>query len=506
MNAIGNQQMEKLYAANSGIVLVTYVPTIGTIAQQIESSELQNNVRLLWTPVRQSNSGAVNNYDQSDLFQMTLASSSAFEMLRLIARPLNYISAKRKAMNTITAWDKHVLSVMCGGYTNANFIIRNQSDIIQAINSCIRAFNSQALPIGFDLTKRRSLLNGRIFTHDKDRDELYIFTPGVYYVYDEATATLLARKLELSVLFSSIENMTTCISNMLTPLVNGTVTSIMAGDMKKAFPKQVSIIRELPYKFSGDVYSSDEHILEALRNGTIHKLCDIDVSTEDIHTNFDIHQGVNSALDTYIYQGRIDSEHKVYMDYKTEGTNFNDWLYLVKQSAGSIVGTVSPTKVLDVKVDKPERYDIMAGTRFMTTETVTFTEQDSKVNLITQLSQWGSEILTCVEVFVFNDQNAYSENELQEVTALTSNYNGYCLDDLSYIVPMYQRFHYLPQFYNVAVNNSRTGQTNRHFQLCNLAHSVYNVRIMTPSEIGHLHVASFGSLVSIQTNNDSSIE
>lgn len=502
-------KVKALPAFNSGIIHVRYVPTIGTIKQQVESSELQNNVRLLWTPVRQSNSGAVNSYDQSDLFQMTLASSSVFEMLRLISRPLNYLNAKRKAMNTITAWDKTLLSVMCGGLANAEYIIENQTDITQAINSCIRSFNSQALPIGFDLTKRRSLLNGRIFTFDGDRDELYIFSPSVYYVYDEATATLVARSLDLNYLFASISNMRDVITRMLNPLVNGTVTSIMAGDMKKAFPKQVSIIRELPLKYNGDVYSKDEHILEALRNATVIPFV-IDVNDTLFHQNFDIKQGVNANQDTYIYQGRLNVNKEAYLTADTipAMSNFTGWLASVENSAGSMIGTIEENKILDVKKDVPERYDIMAGTRFMTTELQVRGYENSTYTQVCEVYQWGSEIINDVQVYGFRDKNDYQVNDLvtNGYIVITGNYFGFCSEYQENMRRVYERFHYLPQWYNTYGKDYRASRIIDEFGLTHYIHSLYNYRIMSDDELGHLHVASFGSLVSITSQVDNNLE
>lgn len=501
-------KVEPLYVYNSGIVHVRYVPTIGTHKQQVESSELQNNVRLLWTPVRQSNSGAVNSYDQSDLFQMTLASSSVFEILRLISRPLNYLNAKRKQMNTISAWDKTVLSVMCGNMANAEYIIDNQTDIVQTINSCIRSFNSQALPIGFDLTKRRSLLNGRIFTFDGDRDELYIFSPSVYYVYDESTATLVARSLDLATLFASKANMKQVISNMLNPLVNGTVTSIMAGDMKKAFPKQVAVIRELPLKFNGDIYSKDEHILEALRNGTIIDFVMADNATI-FHNNFDIKQGVNSTQDTYIYQGRLNTNNEAYLTAKVQDMSaFNDYLLELENSEGSLIGDVNCVKILDVKKDSPEPYDIMAGTRFMTTEIQKRTYNNGSYGQVCEVYQWGSEILNKVEVYGFYDKTSYKANDLSNNgVAMFGNYYGWCHFGDTYVRRFYERFHYLPQWYNTFIYLDRSDNDLKDsFEKTNLIHSLYNYRIMSESELGNLHVASFGSLVSITTSVDTNLE
>lgn len=496
-----------LKCMNSGIVLIRYVPTIGTIKQQVESSELQNNVRLLWTPVRQSNSGAVNSYDQSDLFQMTLASSSVFEILGLLSRPLNYLNAKRKSMNTITAWDKTVLSVMCGGLANAEFIIENQTDIVQAINSCIRSFNSQALPIGFDLTKRRSLLNRRIFTFDGDRDELYIFAPSVYYVYDEATATLVARELNLTYFFASISNMRNVITQMLNPLINGTVTSIMAGDMKKAFPKQVAVIRELPLKFNGDIYSKDEHILEALRNATIVPF-DISNGSTTFHENFDIKQGVNGNQDTYIYQGKLNASNEAYLQpFLSDYISANSWLTTIQDSAGSLIGDVVNTKILDVKKDRPERYDIMAGTRFMTTEILKRSYANGGYTLAGELYQWGSEIITAVKVFGFWEATDYQNNDLYTQNFdIRNNYFGIMPGRLDDFITAYSRFHYLPQAYNVFVYNTKAQTNADRFIKTNLMHSLYNYRVMSDEELGHLHVTSFGSLVSITTNVDTNLD
>lgn len=487
---------------NSGIIVINYIPTIGTTDQKIESSELQNNVRLLWTPVRESNSGAVNNYDQSDLFQFTLASSSVFEILRLLARPLNYINAKRKPMNVFTAWDKHVLDAMTGG--NANYWINNKTEIIQGLNSLIRTYNAQMLPIGFDLTKRRSVLNGNIFTHDGCRDEMYIFIPTTYYVYDEANSKLTAKSLNLTDMCSSIDNMKDVLSSMLSPLVNGTVTSIMAGDMKKAFPKQVSTIRELPYQFKGNVYSNDEHILEALRNADVHNWLP---TSGDM---LDIKQGVTVNLDTYIYQGTLIDHKAVLQALDDTEDNFSYWYNLIGQD--KLSGTYKYQHILDIKKDVPERYDIMAGTRFQTSATLGLRAaggpDDQPYSELYTITQWGSEIIREFKVLTFINEEDFYNNTVREIYMNTSSLEmivqEYACEDPYLLIDCYERFHYLPQFYNKVL----VDQINDHYSQypMHLAHSLYNYRSMTDKELGALHTASFGSLVSITQSNHNELE
>lgn len=477
-------------AINSGLVSVKYIPTIGTAHQQVESSELQNNVRLLWTPVRQSNSGAVNSYDQSDLFQFTMASSSVFEVLRLIARPINYINAKRKENNVFTAWDKHLLTLMTGSVTNANYLINFKTDIVQSLNSMIRAYNAQALPIGFDLTRRRSLLNGRIFCHDGNRDEIYVFSPTCYYVYDESNAKLVSKQLDLNFLFSSVDNMKSVLTEMLSPLVNGTVTSIMAGDMKKAFPKQVKVIRELSYECKGDVYSSDEHILEALRNA------DINTWILGYGADLDIKQGINGVLDTYIYQGKLDVNGYAYLDSGIRtNSDLNLLLTTAQSSAGSFADTYTCKTLLDVKKDVPERYDIMAGTRFKTSYELTIdVDANGAYTRAIKLTQWGSEIIQNVTAHTFEDNSEFTMNTMHGTWInIQAGQSFIDRDQFVEFARYYDRFHYLPQNYNLMLLRDQSA----YGAFVNLMHGLYNYRPMSEQEIGYLHTASFGSLVSI---------
>lgn len=482
---------------NSGIIEVVYIPTINVVDQVIQTSELQNNVRLLWTPVRENNSGAINNYDQSDLFQFTLAGGAAFEILRLLVRPINYLNALRKPQNVYTSWDEHVLKVMTGSLANARFIIKNKTNIIQAINSKIRTYNSQLLPIGFDLTRRRSLLNGRIFCHKGNRDELYIFNPTCYYVYDEANAKLKSKNLNLSSVFSSIDNMLDLLDEMLSPLVNGTVTSIMAGDMKKAFPKQVNYLRELPYQSKGDVYSEDEHILEALRNA------DVIDSIPGYGSVLDIKQGVNANLDTYIYQGTIVGDRAI---IECNPYNMDDVAAYIQDTIGNF-DTLSPFKrssLLDVKVDEPAPYDIMAGTRFKVCSETEVSIVDESYQFKTIIRTWPSEIIQTVKCNYFENETKFYQNILTN-RQMPGNINFGAqmnLEDMNVILNSYNRFHYLPQAYNYILSENDGGAS----LVVDLKHSLYNYREMQDLEILHLHVASFGSLISIKQDNKDDLE
>jgi len=487
---------------NSGIVEVKYVPTIAVQDQEIQSSELQNNVRLLFTKVRSANSGAVNQYDQSDLFQFTLASSDVFEVLRLVVRPLNYIYAKRKQSNIFTAWDETVLSVMTGNYTNARRVIRERTEYIQAINSCIRANNAQALPIGFDLTKRRSLLNGRIFCNDGDRDEIYIFSPTCYYVYDEANGRLVSKQLDLAVVFSSPENVANLLREMLQPLVNGTATSIMAGDMKKAYARQVSTIRELPYTLKGDIYSKDEHILLALRNANVlHNI-------PTYGTQLDIKQGINTALDTYIYQGELEnisgvSKARITGDNAIFCSDTDQVSDLTGQPAFRNGAIHYYKNFIDVNKDQPERYDIMSATRFKNSFSIKFLieDEDTILRKQTQVYQWGSEIITNVMIWYFPNQGKFDSNTLYGFGYPSTDLHQ--LEDPSILLEWKDyatRFHYVPM-----IRDSFYAEGSR-FYACPIVHGRYNMTLLTDTQLLHLNNASFGSLISIKEEKPTEVE
>lgn len=484
---------------NSGIVHVRYVPTISVNDQEIQSSELQNNVRLLFSVVRAANSGAVNQYDQSDLMQFTLASSSVFEVLRCVVRPFNYIAAKRKNMNAFSAWDETMLTVMTGTSANARRIINEKPEYIQAINSAIRAANAQSLPIGFDLTKRRSLLNGRIFTHSKDRDEYYLFTPTCYYVYDEANAKLISKQFNIASVFASPDNVKQVLNEMLQPLVNGTATAIMAGDMKKAFPRQVQIIRELPYALKGDIYSEDEHILEALRNANLME------GFDGYGSKFDIKQGINALLDTYIYQGtlttRSDGATIAVLGNDTEHTYTTEEMTYFQNTP-----TAEDYKnLLDVKVDDPVKYDIMAGTRFKTSFRNVYAEDSGIYKVGTQIYQWGTEIIVGCEITYFQIQAEFDNNTPHKIGLRGVNAHGFMpLDGAgTYEGQLYGRFHYLPMKFKQFVADL----VNTNFATFkDFAHGRYNAITLTDKQLMNLNNASFGSLVSITQSKDTEVE
>lgn len=484
--------------ANGGIALIKYYPVFSIQSLSLEAGETQNVVRTIWNKVRSANSGYVNGYDQSDLFEYVFCSSSLAEILAVILRPFNYMDAKRKTGNNYMSTDRVLINLMTGN--NANTVIEQKPLFIQVINSKLRSINAQKLPIGFDLTKRRLVLNKNIFTHSHNKDEMYIFMPSIAYKYVEADGLCKAVEIDYQDIFSSPTNLGQFLETLISPLINGNASSVMAGDIKKAYPKNVGTLSALKYQLKGDVYSEDEHILEAVRNANI-----VPTMPKTDLTQFDIKQGINDNNDTYIYSGSLNGNNE--MEYKFVNTStvnvttdYGDVLedYIVINNGET--KEYYPTNYLDVKVDSVSKYDIMAGTRFKVNRRVhLFLDNDDTLFSSTIVYGCGTEMIHEIHFCQFPNAAAFQTASVSEVKA-SDLYAGEFLnmidankaDQWNNII-CFRYAPYVPECrlllestYGVANCGHQAGRGN------------YNLRNITAWELDQLNIASFGSLLMTQ--------
>lgn len=499
---------------NGGYAIIKYYPVFSVQSQSLEAGETQNVVRTIWNSVRSANSGYINGYDQSDLFQFVYCSSALAEVIATVLRPFNYMDAKRKNGNNYTSNDYVLINAMTGN--NADKVIENKPAYIQILNSKFRSVNAQKLPIGFDLTKRRLVLNKNIFTHDGNKDEFYIFLPKITYKYDEENSKCKAVNIDYADLFSSPTKLGAFLEQLISPLINGNATSTMAGDIKKAYPKNVSTLASLKYTLKGDVYSSDEHILEAVRNANVLPSMD----TGDID-EFDIKQGINANTDTYVYAGTLNARNEMtyvwspkYLpanDNEDDGTMFADQIGL---DADHPELTFYPTNLLDIKKDKPEPYDIMAGTRFKVSRYVTFTgettEDEDYVKSQLVVTGCGTEIICGMEFCYFNDDAGFktvSESIVDLTDKVRTNFLDYVFtvkDELSNLI----NFRYCPYIPDCKILTWDHDSVHSSANWFPLGRGNYNMRNITRWELDQLNIASFGSLLMTESDyvNNSSIE
>lgn len=483
--------------ANGGIALIHYYPVFSIQSLSLEAGETQNVVRTIWNKVRSSNSGYVNGYDQSDLFQYVFCSSSLAEILAVVLRPFNYMDAKRKSGNNYMSNDYVLIDLMTGN--NANTIVEQKTSFIQVINSKLRSVNAQKLPIGFDLTKRRLVLNRNIFTHSHNKDEMYVFLPSIAYKYVEADGKCQAVEINYQDIFSSPTKLGQFLETLISPLINGNASSIMAGDIKKAYPKNVATLASLKYQLKGDIYSEDEHILEAIRNANI-----VPTMPKTDINQFDIKQGINVNQDTYIYAGTLNASNE--MEYKfinTKTADGNDhygteFLNIITINGGE-TRSYYPTNYLDVKVDNVSKYDIMAGTRFKVNRRVDiFRDNDDVIFSSTIVYGCGTEMIHQIEFCNFESAAKFSQVEISKILASDYYENEFlnCTREeaVQYGLSLIN-FRYAPYVPELTIITEA-----EDFWTMAGGRGNYNLRNITNWELDQLNIASFGSL--LMTNDD----
>nr|UVJ88914.1 putative capsid protein [Picobirnavirus sp.] len=417
-------------------------------------------------------------------------------------RPFNFMDSKRKQGNIYMSSDKHILNAMTGD--NANVVIANKTAFIQVINSKLRSVNAQKLPIGFDLTKRRLVLNKNIFTHKANKDELYIFNPLITYTYDEANATCKATEIDYDVIFSSPDKMADFLEKLISPLVNGNASSIMAGDIAKAYPKKVGTLNSLKYTLKGELYSDDEHILEAIRNSNV-----VSCINADHYDQFDIKQGINANQDTFVYTGTLDNVKNVmYFEFDDSDIISADDDYAVALAEALAIDSDTPrrdfyhTNILDIKSDNPTKYDIMAETRFKVNRHMIIegklVDGDDAITTTTVITGCGTEIINELEFIFFYGTASYAANNVEhryygnvfkpQWLDCMSTYGGAAN---SYVMN-FRYFPYVP--YRTLLADIDSNNYDYFAGWC-MGRGNYNMRIITQWELDQLNIASFGSLL-----------
>lgn len=543
-NSVELQDSCQEIGMNGGIAVVYYFPVIEHDDNQIEVSELQNAVRSLYVPVRQANSGAVNNYDQSDLFMLVYACSSIAELMTYFERCLRLVHPEHRDMNTYDAWDKNRLSLVVGGGANANYWITNTPLIIETLNTLIRSVNSILLPIGFDITKRRQLLNQCIFGHhDKWRSEEYIFIPRVFYKYDELNSRLDAVAFDPSTVCVSTQSIINYVTQFIRPIINGTITAIMLGDMAKAYPNQVMVLGEFSREVVGDsssLFSDDEHILMSIRNADL-------IGEQSINsvTDLTIQQGINATYDTYIYQGVIDTNSRC--SIPLTGSNYSDsvdgdWDYEAASACSYIAAknlydtkqsiTITRLSHFQTNSDTLDKDELMIATRFKACINYILEARNPEDDIyyLTQsggkITQCGTEILSHIILYNYRTLGDYSANNLEDiiVRADWTYENGVSVTDnvfptvgpfvcgrhASLAVKANNAYHYLPaSAYDIVYANEGTSSSLKSHDIrsanLSIGRKAYNFIPLKPEEFKYLNIASFGSLIKPQSANETTI-
>lgn len=244
-NPLGNQMpFAKMFptAANNisqyaasipGLYSLRYVPTIGLSISSTSPANLA--AQNIYAFVRYMNSGA-KNYDPADIMMYLLTMDSVYMMWNWAKRIYGYsklYSQKNRYLPKVMAFADSV---------DLDSVVANLADFRYQLNALASRISSFCVPAVMPLFIRHSWMTSNIYKDsDNDKAQMYMFTPDVYYMYDETsskyggvlTATQVSRNIGGDLY--SYKDIIAIITAMLDAIAYSEDIGVMSGDILKAY-------------------------------------------------------------------------------------------------------------------------------------------------------------------------------------------------------------------------------------------------------------------------------
>lgn len=249
-----------------GIDVLSFVPTIGVSVSSASPANLA--AQNIYTYVRYMNSGS-KNYDQADLMIYLLAMDSIYMVWNWLKRFYGYAriySQKNMYMPRGFAM---------GDCVNLEDAAANLADFRMQLNALAARISSFCVPAVMPLFIRHSWMVSNLYKDaDNDKAQIYMFTPAIFYQYDE-TGSQYGGKLVAKPLLKAITSLLTY-SQIVTQL-NAAIDAIaysedigvMSGDILKAYG-QDKLFKISPVEPDYEVIPVyNEEVLNQIHNSTL---------------------------------------------------------------------------------------------------------------------------------------------------------------------------------------------------------------------------------------------
>lgn len=305
-NTFQNEVEEKTILP--GICVLSWIPTIGSIAQSAENNVCNIAAKQVYSFVRHANSGS-RNYESSDLMMYLLAVDQVYSYwsrLRLIYS----LALTSKGHNR---YYNDAMLRACG--VDPDEIRSNLASFRTYINTFAIRSNVLYVPNSFSYYKRHMWLNGTIF---KDfpvkKSQEYLFQQETYLVYDGVNGELTTNyKLKPNAQGTSVvvntlrfypnanityKQITSFGDYILNNLISNEDIGIMSGDILKAYGEgEMMYLPETPADYHIESEYSEEVLSQIQGTHAVQYLND---TTSYALGRFAIRQDPQNG---YIYQG-----------------------------------------------------------------------------------------------------------------------------------------------------------------------------------------------------------
>lgn len=272
-----------------GILVMKYVHGPGVSVSHTDPVNLAADASYSFN--RHMNAGAAN-YDSNDQMLYQIAACELYMFWSYGVRALGLINV----YDQTNGYLPKALVTACG--FNFDDLLKNQTKMRGAINTCAALMSSYAVPDIFPYYQREITMTSRVYT-DRDvlKPQIYVLRPEIYRTYEEATsdkgAVLKAHVLPDII---SVDTWIETMNTMINKFRRSEDCGIISGDLLKAYGKE-NVIRMPVIDESYVVFPTyDEDWLSQIHNAKI--LTDV-LYGENIE-QFDIKSDVDSGLVKYL--------------------------------------------------------------------------------------------------------------------------------------------------------------------------------------------------------------
>lgn len=361
-----------------GMLILELAPTIGVANSNLDAINIAG--QQIYNIMRKANSGAVNNYDKTDVMMLFQAVDSAYMLYEEMCRAYGLLcSWKETVANRYIP--EHLLTSLGFSITLAN----EMNDFEGLLDFFAYKLETMVMPNEFSFISRHSWLFSHVY---KDREsskaQLYAYKPAGFYVWTEGQddkATQLTYTTRNKVyggltqgIVTTVSQLWTALNTIMEPILGSGDIGYINSDMQKAFGVSDSIkIRPIGnYPIVEPVYEPE--VLLQMSNCSI-------LNAPLVDNNIVVNNG-NLVTGPYLT-----------CQPKFSVSNPFD--------AMSINLKYSRKHLLNMPMDAPTPDDNMVATRLVWTADSTDSQNDAKAVNITSC---GTEIITSCTMWMIGDE------------------------------------------------------------------------------------------------------
>lgn len=417
-----------------GICTLYLQPTFG----YAENSNDAVNVAAtsLYSYVRHANSGS-KNYDSPDLMMYCMAMTSIYSYI-------NYLQRAYGVAMLYAQKNRYLPDALLRAMLIDPSIQNNLAQFRYMINLFVNKAASLAVPAVFSIFSRQAFIYQNIYCEGTSiKDQLYMYVPDGFFVYDEANNALRYSRMSKSMwgisknAFSgtlntsdtlfNLDDLTKIGNEMLNAILGSESFNIMSGDILKAYGDSGIVKLAALNEDYTIVPVFDIAVLEQIKNAKVVRSRNpLDFTLDDINVPFVDHLNYSWGNEIgIVHHGVITQDTTTNVIKCRPCLDFSDMSNVTENSRYVYQSLLHRNQILTTTTEDTSPALIMENSRLMcatTLEGVSFNPPETSRTAI-PINKIGSEMCVGAAVWKYNDQaelKAYSLNsELTQIWTAT---------------------------------------------------------------------------------------